>query len=324
VPRVHEVLAGTRSRTELDDETEEPLVAWLEGVKLDAALQRPGTRASMFEALTELALDPSIGVKLEAVDVPYESAAPDARWPDFLFPLADILPSRGPFPFTVNGGDRSGQAGQLRDAVLAKVEDVLGELADLVEKALPPADGAGAMPEIHVQAQEQLDMRAAWFTIRCVYERPNCGPFDPPVVSEPTRPFQMAGFFDPDAPVRPVRIPMPFDISPAGLRKFPKGATLMISDMLCGQLKRIRKLSLGDLVLSVLPWPFHEDLPRPDDNEPCADTFGEFCSLSIPIVTLCALIFLIILVALFDLFFKWLPFLFFCFPIKLMSGKPKP
>jgi hypothetical protein len=97
----------------------------------------------------------------------------------------------------------------------------------------------------------------------------------------------------------------------------------MISDMLCGQLKRIRKLSLGDLVLSVLPWPFHKDLPRPDDNGPCADSFGEFCSLSIPIVTLCALIFLIILVALFDLFFKWLPLLFWCFPIKLLSGKPK-
>jgi hypothetical protein len=51
------------------------------------------------------------------------------------------------------------------------------------------------------------------------------------------------------------------------------------------------------------------------------DAFGMFCSLSIPIVTLCALILLIILVTLFDIFFKWLPFLFFCFPVKLLSGK---
>ncbi|MCK7496569.1 MAG: hypothetical protein MZW92_40885 [Comamonadaceae bacterium] len=37
-----------------------------------------------------------------------------------------------------------------------------------------------------------------------------------------------------------------------------------------------------------------------------------FCPLPIPIVTLCALILQIIMVSLFDLFFRWLPFLFLC------------
>ena len=51
---------------------------------------------------------------------------------------------------------------------------------------------------------------------------------------------------------------------------------LSISDMLLGKIKKIRKLSLRDLVLSVLPRPFHKDLPEPgrkylvggEENEP--------------------------------------------------------
>jgi hypothetical protein len=46
-----------------------------------------------------------------------------------------------------------------------------------------------------------------------------------------------------------------------------------------------------------------------------------FCSLSIPIVTICALILLIIIVSLFDLFFRWLPYLFLCLPIPGFKGK---
>ena len=36
---------------------------------------------------------------------------------------------------------------------------------------------------------------------------------------------------------------------------------LLVSDMLCGKLDAIRKLKFSDLVLSVLPWPFHKELP---------------------------------------------------------------
>ncbi|MGH9894135.1 MAG: hypothetical protein ACREA0_19570, partial [bacterium] len=297
------------------------LLARLERFTLATSLQSGSNPSNLRQALALLAQDPSIGDNLEKVDVPYDLASPgpDPRWPKFLFPLADVLqPGPGPFPFTVDGVNLSGTAVS-RDQTLGRVDDALTDLADLVEKALPSRDSVAAMPEIHIQTQPQFDTQAAWFAIRCIYERPNCGPFDPPVVSDPTRPFQLAGFFDPDAPARPIRIPMPLDISPAGLRKFPKGATLLISDMLCTQLKRIRKLTLGDLVLSVLPWPFYKPLPRPEDTGPCDD--GDSCSLSIPIVTLCALILLIIMVTLFNIFFWWLPLLFFCFPLKLFSGK---
>ena len=134
----------------------------------------------------------------------------------------------------------------------------------------------------------------------------------------------MAPFFDPDAPTRPVRIPMPVDISPAGLRKFQKNTGFVMSDMLCGKIKGIRKMTFADLVLSVLPWPFHKDLPDPGKSGPCGEggsSFGMICSLSIPIITLCALVLMMIMVALFDLFFRWIPYLFVCLPIPGLKGK---
>ena len=45
------------------------------------------------------------------------------------------------------------------------------------------------------------------------------------------------------------------------------------------------------------------------------------CSLSIPIVTICALILLIIMVTLLDIIFRWLPYLIFCFPVPGLRGK---
>ncbi len=232
----------------------------------------------------------------------------DDKWPGFLFPLADPQ-FNGPIPNVQFSNEDL-------EARLGKID----ALADLVAQILPEPS---PVEEI-ANATSSLDQRDAWFVIRCVYERPNCGPLFPALVSEATRVFQMAPFFDPDAPTRPVRIPMPVDISPAGLRKYKKNTAFVISDMLCGKIKKIRKITLGDLVLSVLPWPFHKDLPNPGDTGPCesnGNSFGMICSLSIPIVTLCALILLMIMVALFDLFFRWIPFLFICLPIPGLKGK---
>jgi hypothetical protein len=160
-----------------------------------------------------------------------------------------------------------------------------------------------------------------FYVIRFVYERPNCGPVHRPEVSDATEPFQLAGFFDPDAPARPIRIGLPIDTTPAGLRKFNKNTAFLMSDVLCGQFSRMRKMTFLDLILSVLPWPFHRDLPRPETG-PCGEpSFGLFCSLSIPIITICALIILMIMVTLLDLVFKWLPFFIFCFPIPGFKAK---
>jgi hypothetical protein len=83
-------------------------------------------------------------------------------------------------------------------------------------------------------------------------------------------------------------------------------------------------MSFGDLVLSVLPWPFHQDLPAPEAG-PCVDdrslSLGMICSLSIPIITICALILLMIIVNLLDLIFRWIPYFIMCFPLPGFSAK---
>ena len=154
--------------------------------------------------------------------------------------------------------------------------------------------------------------------------RCDCGPLHPAVMSEPSEVFELAGFFDPEAPLRPIRIALPFDTSPGGLRKFGKNSAFIMSDLLCGQMKRVRRLGFGDLVLSVLPWPFHKDLSVPDGG-PCggsgAGSFGTICTLSIPIITIVAFILLIVIATLLDLIFRWLPFLMVCFPVPGLKGK---
>jgi hypothetical protein len=247
----------------------------------------------------------------------------DQNWPDFLFPLADPLIT-APLPPVADAEIE--ELTKLKIAELSGVERAkaaLDVLAQRIDALLPP----GCPAEEILDTVRAGDKREAWFLLRCVYQRPVCGPLFPPLVSAPTQRFQMAPFFDPDAPARPVRIPMPVDISPAGLRKYQKNTGLVMSDMLCGKISRIRKMTFADLVLSVLPWPFHKDLPDPSSAGPCKDGggngFGMICSLSIPIVTLCALILMIIMVALFDLFFRWIPYLFLCLPIPGLSGKGK-
>ena len=243
---------------------------------------------------------------LEAVTAPYDrskrGAGGPADWPTFIFPLADPDPNFNvPLP----------------------TEADVTALEDLVAAALPeqPTGPLPAPPNLH---QPALDPRGNdWFVIRCVFQRPNCDPLAPPLVSSGTEPFQLAGFFDPDAPARPIRIGLPVDITPAGLRKFDKNTAFMISDALCGQLSRVRDhLTLGDLVLSVLPWPFHKDLPTSGpQGEPCEGSFGMICTLSLPIITLCALILLFVIVLVFDIIFHWIPYFFICFPLPRFGAK---
>ncbi len=241
--------------------------------------------------------------------------AVDSNWPDFLFPLAD--PDYGMLQPAVAAAELSGLTGVERQQAAVDV------LARMVSALLPADQSNGGTPLI--DSVPVGDPRDVWFVVRCVYERPNCGPLFTTLLSGPTAQFQMAPFFDPDAPVRPVRIPMPLDITPAGLRKYQKNTGFVISDMLCGKIKGIRKMTFADLVLSVLPWPFHKDLSNPG-GEKCekgGNSFGMICSLSIPIVTLCALILMMIMVGLFDLIFRWIPYLFVCLPIPGLKGKKK-
>jgi hypothetical protein len=261
----------------------------------------------------------------------------DPNWPDFLFALAD-LEFDAPLPPSVISGPTPGDESDLPvepqlpnpptppDVIaLAAKQSLIDKLVALVVRTLP-ADSAEAVPPAPLASRPVLDTREGTFVIRCVYERPSCGPLDPPLMSEPSAQFQLASFFDPEAPARPIRIALPIDTSAAGLRKFDKNTAFMISDQLCGQMQRLKGITFGDLVLSVLPWPFHKDLSvGAPEVGPCKDnsgaSLGMICTLSIPIITICALVLLFVIVLLLDLIFHWIPFFIMCFPLPGFKGK---
>ncbi len=281
---------------------------------------------SLYSALQAVAVDQ----KLESATGSYDRAVKGGMWPAFLFQFAD--PAVTALTFS-DGVTPLGAADQVDVGVEIAAGETSGvqnekknvdSLVALVVRAMP-TDSTEPAPPMPVAAQPVIDTREGIFVIRTVFERPNCGPLKPTLLSEPSRPFQLAGFFDPDAPARPIRIALPIDTSPAGLRKFDKNTAFMISDVLCGQIQRAKGLTLGDLVLSVLPWPFHKDLSVPDGG-PCkqGDTgaqLGMICSLSIPIITICALILLMIIVNLLDFIFRWIPYFIMCFPLPGFKAK---
>jgi hypothetical protein len=214
---------------------------------------------------------------------------------------------------------------QVQEAARAAAQTV-DQLTSLVARALDDAGDKAAPPLPYAlklkNALAKSSTDPGWFVVRFVYGRLDCGPLHLPVVSAPTEPFQLANFFDSDAPARPVRITLPMDTSPAGLRKFNKNTAFVISDMLCGQIQRAKGLGLIDLVRSVLPWPLHKDLDVPSGScQSGGINIGMICSLSIPIITICALILLIIIVSLLDIIFRWLPYFIICFPVPGLKGK---
>ncbi|MBH1987079.1 MAG: hypothetical protein I8H76_07145 [Burkholderiales bacterium] len=279
---------------------------------LPDALHRIG-QASVRDLL-ENALTGSEGHATQPFEIPPpgEGGTELSRWPRFLFMLVDPW-SQVPAPTddVVDDADYPSERAQAG----------IGGLARLVPKAALTL--TSPVPAAPLATTVPTDMREAWYVMRLVYERPDCQPFEGSVLSAPSVPFQMAGFFDPDAPARPIRIGLPLDISPAGLRKFDRNTVFMMSDMLCGHIDRFKGITFGDLVLSVLPWPFHKDF-NVSAKGPCkegGDPLGVMCSLSIPIITICALILLTIIVSLLDFIFRWLPLFVVCFPVPGFKGR---
>ncbi|MGZ4866286.1 MAG: hypothetical protein ACXV5R_00020 [Candidatus Angelobacter sp.] len=248
---------------------------------------------------------------LESARTTYQTQTTDgtdgtAGWPTFLFPF-----------YTVDAAGKHGLPGLStkddRDAFETKITTAVQAIAPTPSQPLPPrlVAQANANPQGPV-----------WFTVRCVLERPNCAALTPPLVSEPTIAFQLAGFFDPDAPARPIRIGLPIDTTPAGLRKFDKNTAFVMSDTLCGQVSKMGGMSFGDLIMSVLPFPFHQDLSG-GGGKPCGNgiSAGMVCSFSLPIITIVALILLVIFVKLLDIIFFWMPFFQICLPLPKFSAK---
>jgi len=209
----------------------------------------------------------------------------------------------------------------IKSLTLTEVKNIAGDL-----KNIEPPDSPGTMETKVIDAlgdyeaaepgageedgQEASEVPGAsryetgvYYVIRCVYERPQCKGIHSPVVSSPSREFQLASFFEPEAPTRPIRITMPADTSIAGLRKFKKNVSMLISKKLRSQIERMQGVSLQDVDDGNIP-------EEPGFN------LGMICSLSIPIITICALILLMIILQLLNIVFWWLPFFKICFPKK--------
>jgi hypothetical protein len=180
----------------------------------------------------------------------------------------------------------------------------------LVEAALNqagPAPASVVPPPANNPLNPQGD---DWYMVRCVYDRPQCTvpPLQPiPVMSPASQVFQLASYFDPDAPARRIQVALPIDTTAAALRKYDKGVAFMISDQLNQQMQRVTGL---------------QDLMNGQVGAPGSGfNLGMICSFSIPIITICAMIVLMIFVILLNIVFFWLPFLKICFPLPSFSAK---
>jgi hypothetical protein len=140
------------------------------------------------------------------------------------------------------------------------------------------------------------------YVLRCVYERPKCQP-PVQVVGLPSRPFSVAKFFDPDAPARPVRIPLPTDVSIAGLRKFKKSVGFLVSKTLHNKMDGISSSAKSLL---------KDDPPSFSDG---SGDIAYICSFSIQIIFIVAFMLLLIFVIVLNFVFFWLAFFKICLPV---------
>ena len=205
-----------------------------------------------------------------------------------------------------------------RDASLP--QDVAGvhrrRIVDLLMKAVaeaqPPSSDDGSDGEIGT-GEPRMPVMAPLnaqgddrFVVRCVYARPRCGKNAAPLVSAASERFRLAGFFDPDAPQRPIRVALPIDTTPAGLRKYDRNVAFLLSNELRKQMSRVKGM---------------KELMDGDVGAPGGLDISVICSLSIPIITICALIVLMLMVSLLNIIFWWIPFFITCFPVPTLRAK---
>jgi hypothetical protein len=195
--------------------------------------------------------------------------------------FADLLPTMLPaqldVPFSYNLANSNIDA-----------SDPSGELRTALKDALEEVTGT-AIDNIPVVDQKTGATR---YVARLVYQRPACGPLHPDVVSPPTEPFLLAPYFDPDAPQRPIRISLPFDTSIKSLRQFRKNVKMVLSTSLQKAMNRKK---------------INDNIDGPD-----VDCGG--LELSIPIITIVAMIILFVFIFILNIVFFWIPFVKICLP----------
>jgi hypothetical protein len=177
-------------------------------------------------------------------------------------------------------------------------------LQPLVSAALPPLSTVNQPPAPQPVPQKPADPQGNyWFIVRCVYVRPGC---TTNVISAPCQPFQLACYFDSDAPARRIQVALPLDTSAASFRKYDKGISFLLPPELRNQMSRVTSL---------------QNLSNGTLGSPGGIGIGWICSFSIPIITICAMILLFVIVIALNLVFFWIPFFKICLPVPTLKGK---
>jgi hypothetical protein len=140
----------------------------------------------------------------------------------------------------------------------------------------------------------------ATYIIRTVFEHDPCLP----VLSEPSRPFQLARAMDGDAPARKIRIALP-DIS--NMRQFQRGVAIEMPPSLRRLLDRVTPAMLQGQGLG---------------GDPGVE-LGMICSFSIQIMWVLSFIVMFLFAISFNIIFWWMAFIKICFPIPVPTSPPK-
>lgn len=234
-------------------------------------------------------------------------AGSDARrLRDDLAPIATPLRDTWDERDRVNGESPSPPTTTLAGAEMVAIAGLEPALLDArIVAALGPTRAATPATAAALPRFEDPDAAESRYVVRCVLRPHDCGPARPDLVGAASERFVMASFYDGDAPARPIRISLPVDTTVRGLRRSPRNVAFVLSKGLRNQMARLK--SLGETLDGKL------------DGEGALE-LGEICSLSIPIITLCAFIVLFIFLVVLNIVFWWLPFIKICFPIPRRSS----
>ena len=268
-----------------------------------------GAQAALYGALSA-----TVGTLLDASRWPLTSAITLAKNFETEFenqtlsPTAPLaLPSGYPGPLLTDDSD-PGLASLIGrpDALVSPPQRKIQTLVEAALDQVGPAPASGPpTPAKNPQNPQGND----WYIVRCVYQRPECAVRTLPaipVISPPSVPFQLASYFDPDAPARMIQVALPVDTTPATLRKYNKNVAFMISDQLGQQMQRVQGL---------------KNLMDGDVGPAGGSGLGMICSFSIPIITICAFFVLMIFLILLNIIFFWMPFFRICFPLPTFKAK---
>jgi hypothetical protein len=165
-------------------------------------------------------------------------------------------------------------------------------------------DGEGEPVQVPVEMQGTIVAAATdpatsedRHVLRLVYEHDPCAP----VLSKPSAVVRFAGLYDPDAPARKVRIPMP---DPSNLRRFNRGVAIEVPP-------KLRKILDG-----VSPRQLKEEPPGEGGDW----GVGMVCMFSFQIFFLLSFIIAFIFLIVLNIVFWWLAFIKICFPIPVKKS----